>query len=124
MKLAILTIIIDFIFLVASFSGIHFVKNGDLNFSLIHRELFIIICFIWAFVYLIYRKLDILSDRSSFYRGITVITKSNIIIAFILSFTIVAFHLMAISRIQAYGSCLLFYGLEIVGYSIYPESVA
>lgn len=123
MKLAILTIIIDFIFLVASFSGIHFVKNGDLNFSLIHRELFIIICFIWAFVYLIYRKLDILSDRSSFYRGITVITKSNIIIAFILSFTIVAFHLMAISRIQAYGSCLLFYLSEIIGYSIYNLAV-
>jgi len=119
MKLAILTIIIDFIFLVASFSGIHFVKNGNLEFSLIHRELFIIIIFIWAFVYLIYRKLAILSDSSSFYRGIAVITKSNIIIAFILSFTIVAFHLMAISRIQAYGSCLLFYALEIVGYSIY-----
>ena len=67
MKLAILTIIIDFIFLVASFSGIHFVKNGNLEFSLIHRELFIIIIFIWAFVYLIYRKLAILSDSSSFY---------------------------------------------------------
>jgi len=66
-KLAIFVIAIDFIFLVASFSGIHFVKNGDLKFSLIHRELFIIICLIWAFVYLIYRKLDILSDSSSFY---------------------------------------------------------
>lgn len=116
-------LLLDLILLAAAFALVHYAKYGHLSLSSIHQTLLLILVLIWALANGLNGKLKRISAPRTFLSGLRIISKSALIMAFTLSFLIVAFHLIAVSRIQAYGACLLYYLFEVIGFSLYYLSV-
>jgi hypothetical protein len=112
-------IVIDFLMLAAAFGVVHYFKYGNLCVSPVHRDIFLVLIAVWAVVSLWYRKWRALPEATTFFAGMGIINKSSLLIIASLSFFIVAFHFISVSRIQAYGTCLLFFILQVLGYAVY-----
>ncbi len=109
----------ELIMLAASFGAVHYLKNGNLEVSPVNCNMFLLMIAIWAVVSLWYRKWRTLQAAPSFFAGMAVINKSTLSLIAILSFFIVAFHWIGVSRILAYGTCIMFYVLQVLAYAVF-----
>ena len=109
----------ELIMLAASFGAVHYLKNGNLAVSPVNCNMFLLMIAIWAVVSLWYRKWRVLPEAPSFFAGMAVINKSTLFLIAILSFFIVAFHWIGVSRILAYGTCIMFYVLQVLAYGVF-----
>ncbi len=109
----------ELIMLAASFGAMHFLKNGNLAVTPVRCNMFLLMIAIWAVVSLWFRKWRTLPAASSFFAGMAVINKSTLSLIAILSFFIVAFHWIGVSRILAYGTCMMFYVLQVLAYAVF-----
>lgn len=109
----------ELIMLAASFGAVHYLKNGNLAVSPVNRNMFLLMIAIWAVVSLWYRKWRVLPEAPSFFAGMAVINKSTLFLIAILSFFIVAFHWIGVSRILAYGTCIMFHVLQVLAYAVF-----
>lgn len=109
----------DLIMLVASFGAVHYLKNGNIAVLPLTRNMFLLMIATWAVVSLWYRKWTALPAASSFFASMAVINKCSLFLIAILSFFIIAFHWVGVSRILAYGTCFVFYVVQVLAYAIY-----
>jgi hypothetical protein len=73
----------------------------------------------WAIIKVLSGKFKHLSEPHTFLFAMVAISQSFVIMVAILSFVIVSLHLIGVSRLLAYGSCVLFYLFEVAGYALY-----
>jgi len=109
---------VDFFLLNVAIIGMHAIKQGTIEASSLYFKLFLIFYLTWFGVSIITKKFNGIKERP-FYDGLALIARSNIFIVYLVAFAIVGFHLIALSRIQTFGTCLLFFLLEVAAFSIY-----
>jgi len=105
--------------LAASFGAVHYLKNGTLAVSPVNCYMFLLMIAVWAGVSLWYRKWRVLPEAPSFFAGMAVINKSSLFLIAILSFFIVAFHWISVSRMLTYGTCVVFYVVQVMAYAVF-----
>lgn len=110
--------LVDFLLLNIAFLGVHWFKYQSFSLTPIHKELMMTLPVLWFLTTLPSKKFSALRHEP-FWTGIGIITRTNLILIILMSLTIISLRLMEASRIQAYGSCLLFYGLEVMGYLLF-----
>ena len=109
---------LDFVILNIAFWGTHWFKYQKFALYEVHKELYVAILVLWLLTSLYWKKLSVV-QHESFWTGFKVITKANVGLTMLLSLLIISFRLTAASRLLAYGSCLVFYLLEVIGYLIF-----
>lgn len=109
----------DLLMLAASFGAVHYLKNGNLAVSPVNWNMFLLMIAIWAFVSLWFRKWRTLPAATSIFAGMAVINKASLSLIAVLSFFIVAFQWISVSRILAYGTCLMFYVVQVLAYAVF-----
>jgi hypothetical protein len=111
--------LIDFLLLNIALFSVQIIKRGNLELSAIYIELFVVFYLAWIGVSLFMRKFKQVFGRT-FFDSLVLIIKSNIVIVYLVSFSIVLWaHLAVVSRMQAFGVCGAFFLLELVGLSIF-----
>jgi Ca2+/Na+ antiporter len=103
----------DFLLFNSAILGMHLIKRGMNVPSPIYMKLFFSMNVAWLIVSVGMRKFRRIT-KIPFIEGITLITKSNILIVYLVSFAVVGMHMIPLSRIQTYGACAIFYLLELV----------
>lgn len=110
---------IDFLLLNVALFSVQFIKRGSFELTSIYIKLFIIFYFAWIGVSLFMRKFQQVFGRT-FFESLVLIIKSNIVIVYLVSFSIVLWaHLTVVSRMQAFGVCGAFCILELVGFPLF-----
>ena len=115
----IITGFFDFMLLTVALFGVQLIKRGSFELSDVYINLFVIFVLAWLSVSLFMRKFSRISGRT-FPQSIVLITKSNIAILYIVSFSIVLWaHMTTVSRMQTFGVCGFFLLLELVSLYLY-----
>jgi len=116
----IVTLIIDFLLLFIALFAVQLFKRGNLEISQLYWDLLKLFFITWIIVSIAMNKFrDI--DTITYYQGFLLIIKSNFVILFIISFAIVGLHLIPVSRVQTFGSCVLFFLLEGTVFSLFYQ---
>lgn len=114
-SMTIIVLIVDYLFLFASFLSINYLKNHSIILSLISIKLLILLSASWLIVYFIYQKKKLIQSIDIRGTCITIIT-SNIVLAYIVSFTVLIEGLYAFSRRQVFGTILVLSCAEIIAF--------
>ena len=117
-RIFLLAVLIDFLLLNVALFSMQYLKRGDFDPSPLYTDLFMIYFLAWAIAALAMKKFKGASKRN-YYDGLFLIARSNLLIAFFVSFAIVGLHWISVSRTQTFGSCALFFLLEVVGFSLF-----
>ncbi len=110
----------DFFLLNVSFFVMNYLKSGNFRLSNDNVNLLLIFYSSWIFVFLFMKKYR-LGEYKNYMKGFITITKSSVFIVYSLSFFVVFTGLIQFSRIHILGTCILFFLLEMVSFSIYYE---
>jgi len=108
---------VDFLLLNAAIITMHIMKQRTIEASPLYFKLFLIFYLVWLGVSVITKKFNGIKGKL-FYDGLALIVKSNIFIVYLIAFSVVGFHMIALSRIQTFGTCFLFFLLEVAAFSV------
>ena len=110
---------IDFLLLSIALLGVQMAKRQTIELSVLYLKLFAVFYLFWLAISLImekYRKMF----QKTFSESIVVILKSNIAMVYLISFSVVLWSpLAAVSRMQTFGACAVFFLLELAAFSLY-----
>jgi lipopolysaccharide/colanic/teichoic acid biosynthesis glycosyltransferase len=116
-----LLLIVDFVLLSTALVDIQLLKRDTLIPTPLYLKFFLIVYLVWFIVIISMKKFDQFKVNS-LYDNLLLVFKSNIIFTYLISLVIVGFALIEISRLQTYGTCLLFFLLEVgatIAYCLY-----
>ena len=108
----------DLALLMAAFVVVHALNYGDLNISEANWDVLQLQLLVWLFVSTFLRKFGRIFEMS-FVEGVGFLLKSCVFMLFLLSFIIVALHLLHFSRTMAYGTVIVFLALESAFLSLF-----
>ncbi len=109
--------ILDFVLLNIAFFIMNYWKRGTVDLSSNYIKLLILINIIWLFVSILTKKINVHSYR--YLSSVVLFARSTIFIIYCVSLLVVMAGMYEYSRIQIFGTCSLFYLLEVLFYSIY-----
>jgi len=109
---------IDIILLTASFFAINYFKRGTFRLPPEYINILIAFYIIWLFVSLFIKKFRI-NSYNRYFKSILLFFKSTILIAYGVSFLVVVTGISLFSRLHIFGTCVLFFFIEIVLFTIF-----
>jgi len=117
-RIFLLAVLIDFLLLNVALFSMQYSRRGILHPSPLYTDIFMVYFLAWVIAAFAIKKFKGVSKRN-YYEGLFLIAKSNLLIAFLVSFAIVGLQWISVSRIQTFGSCALFFLLEVAGFSLF-----
>jgi len=117
--------LIGFLLLNIALIGVQLIKRGNLELSSLYIKLTAVFYLVWLGTSLTMKKFKQIVGKP-FFESFVLIVKSNIVIVFLVSFSIVLWaQLAAASRMQTFGVCGALFLLEvlglIVGYTVFKN---
>lgn len=106
----------DLFTLLTSFFLVNYLKHGSLVLSIEYERLLIIILSVWFIAAVSTRKFDKRIYKNIYY-AVTPLIKSFIIVLALTSLVLLSLGNFNISRLQFFGSLLLFFVIELVAYA-------
>lgn len=108
----------DFILLTLAFFTLNYFKRGDFNLSPDYERAILVIYAIWLGSSIITQKFD-MHNFQNYYHAIAACVKSIFLMGFSMSVVIYAFRLFFFSRLQIFGTLLLFILFEALFLYLY-----
>lgn len=117
-RITLVTILIDFLLLIVAVLSMQGIKREIMVISPLYSKLFMIFFISWVLVSIGMKKFRGINERR-YYDGLILLGKSNLLMAFLISFAVVGLHLMPASRIQTFGTCVMLFLLESLAFSFF-----
>ena len=107
--------LIGFLLLNIALVGVQLIKRGNLELSATYIKLFVVFYIAWLGTSLAMKKFKQITGKT-FFESLVLIIKSNIVIVYLVSFSIVLWaQLASVSRMQTFGVCGALFLLELLG---------
>ncbi len=112
------SLIFDFILLVVSFFMMTYFKRGSFHLSEDYENIFFVICGLWLITSVFTRKFERLRYRNYYY-AIAPYVKAAILMIATMAVLVIAKQLFYFSRLQIFGTFLLFTFFEMITYYLW-----
>ncbi len=120
-RISLLRAFFDFVTLNAAFMVVYYWKHGSFSISTEYEKILIILYGIWFITAIFTRKFERRQYKNIYY-ALTPFIKAFLVMFSLTAVIMLAFRLLEYSRLQIFGSLVLFVLLEVVLYYVYKIS--